>query len=44
MEQNNYELVIGIKDSNGRLIESQPFNEFMHGKKNIPILNMYTGQ
>ena len=38
------ELIIGIKDSNGQLISSQPFNEFMYGEKDLKILNLFKGK
>lgn len=38
------ELIIAVSDGNGQIIASQSFAEFMNGKKNIVILNYYTGQ
>ena len=38
------ELIIGIKDSNGQLISSQPFNEFMYGEKDLNILKLFKGK
>ena len=38
------ELIIAVRNGNGEIIASQTFEEFMNGRKNIEILNYYTGQ
>ena len=38
------ELIIAVRNGNGKIIASQTFEEFMNGRKNIEILNYYTGQ
>lgn len=38
------ELIIAVKNGEGRIIAEQPYYEFLNGKKNIEILNYYTGQ
>ena len=42
MHSNN--LVVAILDGDGNIRYSQPFEEFKNGKRNIEILNFYTGQ
>lgn len=37
-------LIIAFQDGNGKIIVSQSLDEFLNGKKNIEILNYYTGQ
>ena len=43
-ESNSIELVVGLSKGNGKLIIAQPLDEFLNGKKDITILNIYTGQ
>lgn len=38
------EVIIAVRNGNGEIIASQAFEEFMNGRKNIEILNYYTGQ
>ena len=38
------QLIISAVDGNGQIIASQPYAEFIYGKKNLEILNYYTGQ
>lgn len=38
------ELIVAVRNGNGEIIASQEFAEFMDGKRNIEILNYYTGQ
>ena len=38
------ELIIAVRNGNGEIIAFQTFEEFMNGRKNIEILNCYTGQ
>lgn len=38
------ELIIAVHNGNGEIIASQKLEEFMNGRKNIEILNYYTGQ
>lgn len=43
-KDDSIELVVGLVNGNGKLLISQPLNEFLNGKKSIPILNAYTGR
>ena len=38
------ELIIAVHNGNGEIIAFQKLEEFMNGRKNIEILNYYTGQ
>ncbi|MDD3415945.1 MAG: hypothetical protein PHY47_18405 [Lachnospiraceae bacterium] len=38
------EMIIAVKDGEGKIIAEQSYHEFLSGKKNIEILNYYTGQ
>lgn len=40
----NNKLIIGIENSKGEIIQKQDFHDFLHGKQNIEIINLYTGQ
>lgn len=44
IESNSIELVVGLVNGDGKLLISQPLNEFLNGKKSIPILNIYSGK
>lgn len=41
---NEKQMIIAIRDGKGKIIAEQPYYEFLTGKKNIEILNYYTGQ
>ena len=43
-ESDSIELIVGLANGNGKLLISQPLNEFLNGRKSIPILNIYTGR
>ncbi len=38
------QLIIAATDGNGKIIASQPYYEFLNGRKNLEILNYYTGE
>lgn len=38
------QLIIAATDGNGRIIASQPYDEFLSGRKNLEILSYYTGE
>lgn len=41
---NEYSVSIEVKDGNGKLVCSQPYNEFTHGTKNIEIQKVLYGR
>lgn len=40
----NNKLIIGIENSKGKIVKKQDFHDFLQGKQNIEIINLYTGQ
>lgn len=38
------QLIIAATDGNGKIIASQPYYEFLNERKNLEILNYYTGE
>ena len=38
---NEYSVNIEVKDGDGKIICSQPYNEFMYGTKNIEIQKVF---
>lgn len=41
---NEYSVNIEVKDGDGKIICSQPYNEFMYGTKNIEIQKVLYGR
>ena len=38
------QLIISVTNGQGEIIASQPYGEFLNGKRNLEILNYYTGE
>lgn len=43
-DNDSTELVVGLINGNGKLLTFQSLNEFLNGKKSLPILNKYAGK
>lgn len=43
-ESDSIELIVGLANGDGKLLISQPLDEFLNGNRSIPILNAYTGR